>query len=80
MRSSLSGWGPWSIGDAVGASIVAFPLFRRLPVRGVPPGLIAVPVVLAIAYLGFWFGGVGVGAGLAFALALPRRRASAAAG
>ena len=59
---------------------IAFPLFRRLPVRGVLPGLIAVPVGLAIAYLGFWFGGMGIGAVLAVALALPRRRTSAEAG
>ncbi len=55
---------------------IAFPLFRRVPIRGVLPGLIAVLVGLAIAYFGFWFGGMGVGAGLAVALALPRRRGS----
>lgn len=54
--------------------LIFFPIFRRLTRDRGYRQLAAIPLVLVVGYVGFWFGGLGVTAAYLVALMLPRYR------
>ena len=69
----LGGVWPPLVGYFIASYVPFFLALRLLPYRGLRAALWALPVALAAALLGFWWGGLGVAAALLLALALPDR-------